>query len=125
MLNFRVRICGCRDFGNYELLKEKCLYYLQNKMPNVTIVSGAGRGADYLGEQFAKEYGLELEIYKPDWNSGKSAGPKNNEKIIQNVDAAIAFWDGESKGTKSTIEFCKQYNKKCIVVDIRGDKNDN
>ena len=117
--NFKVRICGCRDFFDYVYLKEKCLFYLQNKMPNVTIVSGGGKGADRLGEQFAKEHNLKLIIHKPDWdNDGKSAGPKNNERIIQEVDAAIAFCDGKSKGTKHTIDFCKQYNKKCIIVKI-------
>ncbi len=28
---YRVIIAGCRDFADYELLKEKCDFYLQNK----------------------------------------------------------------------------------------------
>ena len=116
---YKVRICGCRDFFDYDLLKEKCLFYLKNKLPNVIIYSGAGNGADKLGEQFAKEMGLKLVVYKPDWDKhGKSAGPKNNERIVQAVDDTIAFWNGTSKGTKHTIDFCKKYNKPCKIVRI-------
>ncbi len=116
---FKVRICGCRNFFDYNLLKEKCLFYLKDKLPDVVIYSGGGNGADSLGERFAKEMGLELVIYKPDWDAdGKSAGPKNNEKIVREVDAAICFWDGKSKGTKHTIDFCKMYDKPCRIVKI-------
>ncbi len=116
---YKVRICGCRNFCNYNLLKEKCLFFLKEKLPDVIIYSGGGNGADRLGERFAREMGLELIVYKPDWESeGISAGPKNNEKIVKEVDAAICFWDGISRGTKHTIDFCKQYNKSCRIVKI-------
>lgn len=116
---FKVRVCGCRTFDNYELLEIKLNYYLKNKLPNVVIVSGGGKGADYMGEMYAKKHNLPLEVHRPNWDvDGRSAGPKNNEQIVKNVDAAIAFWDGKSKGTKHTIDFCKQYKKKCIIVEI-------
>lgn len=119
METFKVRICGCRNFFDYDFLESKCDYYLKNKLPNVTIVSGGGKGADKLGEIYAERHNLPLEIYRPNWDKdGRSAGPRNNEEIVKNVDAAIAFWDGKSKGTKHTIDFCKQYKKKCIVVEI-------
>ena len=28
---YKVIVAGCRDFADYELLKEKCDFYLQNK----------------------------------------------------------------------------------------------
>ena len=116
---YKVRICGCRNFFDYNLLKEKCLFYLENKLPNVVIYSGGAKGVDRLGEQFADEMGLKLVVYKPDWTRyGKSAGPKNNETIIKEVDAAICFWDGFSKGTKNTIDFCNKYNKPFRIVRI-------
>ncbi len=116
---YKVRICGCRDFFDYELLKEKCLFYLSDKLPDVIIYSGNGRGADSMGEQFAHEIGLEPVIYKPDWDfDGKSAGPKNNEKIVKEVDAAICFWDGKSRGTKHTIDFCIKHNKPYRIIWI-------
>ncbi len=118
---FRVCICGCRDFTNYEFFKEKCLFLLKNKLPNVIIVSGGAQGADTLAEQFAKEYNLKNEIFKADWEKyGRSAGPKRNEEMVKVSNGVIAFWDYKSKGTKTTIDFSKKYNVSCKIVNIGG-----
>ena len=47
MTDYRVIIAGGRDFINYLIVKERCEYYLQNKMKthNVIIVSGHASGA--------------------------------------------------------------------------------
>ena len=46
---YRVIIAGCRDFDNYELLKEKCDYFLQDeKKEDVVIISGHASVADAL-----------------------------------------------------------------------------
>ena len=61
-MEFKVIIAGGRDFNNYELLKAKCDYYLSNlDEADVVIVSGAARGADKLGEQYAKERGYKID----------------------------------------------------------------
>ena len=107
MEDFKVIIAGCRNFNDYPLLKERCEYYLQNKIKthNVIIVSGA----DSLGEQFAKEHGLSCELHPADWNKhGRAAGPIRNAQMAEISDALIAFWDGKSRGTKSMIELAKQ-----------------
>ena len=98
---YKVIIAGCRDFDNYELLKEKCEYYLQNKMQthNVIIVSGHAAGADTLGERFAAEHNLLCELHPADWSKhGRAAGPIRNAEMADVADALIAFWDGESRG---------------------------
>ena len=44
-----------------------------------------------------------------DWDlDGKSAGFKRNVKMAEYADALVAFWDGESKGTKHMIETAKE-----------------
>lgn len=109
MSKFKVIIAGCRDFNNYPLLKEKCQYFLQNKLPNVVIISGGATGADSLGEQYAKEMGLELIVKPADWEQyGKSAGPRRNREMAEIADGLIAFWDGKSRGTKNMIETATQ-----------------
>ena len=119
MSNFNVCICGCRWFDDYDFFKEKCLFLLKNKIPNITIISGGASGADKLAEQFAKDYDFELKIFNADWDRyGNSAGPRRNKEMVKIADGIIAFWDGKSKGTKHTINFCKQYNKPCKVVII-------
>ncbi len=63
MSDFRVIIAGCRDFYNYVTLKERCEYYLQNKMKthNVIIISGhaAGNGGMFNKAEKAHEKAIE------------------------------------------------------------------
>ena len=115
---YRVIIAGCRDFADYELLKEKCDFYLQNKeKEDIVIVSGHASGADALGERYAQERGLQLETYPADWKAhGRAAGPIRNENMARVANALIAFWDGKSRGTKNMIETARKYNLKVAVV---------
>ena len=87
----KVIIAGGRDFDNYQLLKEKCNFYL-SKVKDVTIISGKARGADTLGELYAKEMRYELILMPADWNTyGKSAGYKRNLDMAEIADALIVF----------------------------------
>lgn len=117
---FKVIIAGGRDFHDYELLKQKCNYFLQNKiLPGykITIISGHAKGADTLGEKYANERGLILDIKPAEWDKyGKSAGYKRNEEMVKIADAAICFWNGKSKGTKHTIDLCKKKGIPCRIV---------
>lgn len=115
---YRVIIAGCRDFTDYELLKEKCDYYLQNQQPeDIVIVSGHASGADALGERYAQEQGFQLETYPADWKvHGRAAGPIRNAKMASVVHALISFWDGKSRGTKNMIDTAKKHNLQVAVV---------
>ena len=85
--------------------------------PLTYIVSGGAKGADSLSERWAKENNIETLIFIPDWNKhGKKAGFLRNEDIIKSSDAVIAFWNGESRGTLSSINLAKKYEKSCLIV---------
>ena len=107
MDNFKVIIAGSRGFSNYKLLREQCNKYLREKRKtsNIIIVSGHARGADTLGEKYAQDEGFALEIYPAQWKKlGKQAGFRRNEQMAEVADALIAFWNGESHGTKHMID---------------------
>lgn len=115
---YRVIIEGCRDFNDYELLKEKCDYFLQDeKKEDVVIISDHASGADALGERYAQERGFQLETFPADWKAhGRAAGPIRNARMASAANALIAFWDGKSRGTKNMIETAKNHNLKVVVV---------
>lgn len=115
---YRVIIEGCRDFDDYELLKEKCDDFLQDeKKEDVVIISGHASGADALGERYAQERGFQLETFPADWKAlGRAAGPIRNARMASAANALIAFWDGKSRGTKNMIETAKNHNLKVVVV---------
>ena len=69
-------IVGSRDFNDYDKLC-KFIYKtcIDENYSIREIVSGGARGADKLGEQFAKNYNLSLKIYEADWQKyGRRAG---------------------------------------------------
>ena len=116
--NYKVIIAGGRDFADYTLLKEKCEYYLQNRMPDVTVISGHASGADSLGERYAQERGLQCEQHPADWKThGKAAGPIRNAEMAAVADALIAFWDGKSRGTANMIKLAKDKGLQVAVVN--------
>lgn len=120
MDNFKVIIAGSRGFSNYKLLREQCNKYLREKRntSNIIIVSGHARGADTLGERYAQDEGFALEVYPAQWKKlGKQAGYRRNEQMAEVADALIAFWDGESKGTKHMIDIMNNKGLPTKVVN--------
>lgn len=113
---FRVVIAGGRDFSDYKLLRETMDNLLSKITDEITVVCGQARGADTLGEQYAKEKGYDVDYYPADWAKyGRRAGYMRNEQMAQNADALAAFWDGKSRGTKSMIELAMKYGLKIRI----------
>lgn len=111
-------VSGGRDFNDYNLLKNKLDYYLSNQDKNsITILSGHARGTDLLAEKYAQEKDLNLKIFPADWDKhGKSAGFIRNNEMIKEADILVAFWDGQSKGTKHAIDSAKKKNIPIRIV---------
>lgn len=76
------------------------------------IVSGGARGVDSIAEQYAYQHNIPTLIIKPDYERyGRSAPIRRNDIIVDNADLILAFWDGESRGTRYTIEYAKKTGK--------------
>lgn len=117
---FRVIIAGGREFNDYKLLEEKADFYLSKKREEgyrVIVVSGTAKGADLLGERYAKVRNYLVRRFPADWNKyGLRAGYLRNKQMAENADALIAFWDGKSKGTNHMINLAKQHHLQVAVV---------
>lgn len=102
----KVIVCGTRTFDNYDLLERTLDDLFGNDI--IEIVSGCAEGADKLGEQYAKEYGLKVKKFPANWKQfGKEAGPIRNAEMAWYADECVAFWDGQSRGTKNMINVAK------------------
>jgi hypothetical protein len=119
---FYVIIAGGRDFSDYKLLKES-MDILLTYFKDVTIISGAAKGADSLGEVYAKEKGYNLIKCPANWDKyGKSAGYIRNcdmANIIQdsNNGICVCFWDEKSKGTKHMIDIAKSKKIETYIIN--------
>ena len=117
----RIVVSGCRNFNEYEKAKKYidiCISNIKTKY-ELIFVSGGCRGADFLGERYAKENGYKIERYSADWTKfGKCAGPKRNKEMAGAADFVICFWDNKSPGTKSMVEYTKNLNKPLKIIYI-------
>lgn len=114
----KVVIAGSRDFKDYSLCKAVMDVWIgMYGYPNA-IISGCARGADKIGEWWAKEFETEVMRFPADWEAhGKAAGYRRNVEMARECDGAVVFWDGESKGTKHMIDILeKQFKDKVVLV---------
>lgn len=92
----KVIVAGSRDFNDYELLKSRLNYYFNGKQ--VEIVSGKARGADSLGEKYAKENSLIIKEFPADWETyGRAAGYRRNEEMAKYATHAVIFGTGKAR----------------------------
>lgn len=141
----RIIIAGGRDFDDYKLLVESVnniLFDLEcrntetgigngsriNEKHKIKFISGMAKGADKLGELFAKERGYRVCAFPADWNKhGRIAGFIRNEQMavyasekheeFESYGVLIAFWDGQSKGTKNMIDNANKYGLEVHVIN--------
>lgn len=116
-MSFKVIIAGGREFNDYELLKRYCDHILKDQQ-DIEIVCGCARGADSLGELYAREKGYPVTRFRANWDElGRSAGYIRNAEMGNYADALIAFWNNESKGTKHMIDIARSLNLKVRVCN--------
>lgn len=116
----RVIIAGGQNFNDYDLLRMKVNYYTFMMEPgSIEIVSGKQMtvdkdtgecyGADYFGERYADHHGIPVKEFPANWKKyGKSGGPIRNKEMAAYGTHLIAFWDGQSSGTRNMIEEAKK-----------------
>lgn len=80
-------------------------------------MSGGARGVDIIAERAARARDLSTHIIFADWTKhGKSAGYRRNVAIVAVAHRVVAFWDGQSRGTKHTVDIARKAGK---PVDVR------
>lgn len=112
-----IAVIGSRNFSDYELLESTLA-----SLPQVTrFVSGGAKGADALAEIYAEKNQIPVIVFKPDWEKyGKAAGVIRNREIIEAAEMLVAFWDGESKGTASSLAFAQKKGIPIQTVIVRN-----
>ena len=81
------------------------------------IVSGGARGVDTCAAEYAKNNGIKLTVFIPQYERyGRAAPIVRNKEIVDYADKIIAFWDGKSKGTLSVIKYAEKVKKECEVI---------
>ena len=112
----RILICGSRDWNNFRIIEN----FLMSLEKDTVIIHGGCRGADTIAGYISKQLGLEVVIFNADWGMGKSAGPKRNQKMLDEGKPTkiVAFHEDieNSKVTKDMITKGSKANIEIIVI---------
>jgi len=85
------------------------------------INTGGAKGPDSHAHDWAIVNDYPCKIFHPDNPDRKEDYIIHNHHIVDESDSVVAFWDGQSNGTKSVIDYCKKTGKKCMVYKIGAD----
>lgn len=114
-----VIVCGSRTFDDYNLLTAT-LSRLAKGFRNLVMYVGDAKGVDSLACRWAYVHGITYKVFHADWNKhGRAAGPKRNAEMVEAAGPkarVIAFWDGESRGTKNTLDLAKAKGLKTKII---------
>lgn len=108
----RIAVIGSRGIGSID-------FALVGAEPGDVIVSGGAKGPDTLAAQAAEAAGLGVRVYLPNYALyGRAAPHVRNREIVADCDRLVAFWDGESKGTASTIAYAHRCGKPVQIFEV-------
>ena len=106
----KLAIIGSRALSGIDIAR-----YI-DKRPD-EIISGGARGIDTLAASYARENGIPLRVFLPDYQMyGRGATHIRNRQIIEACDRVLAIWDGKSKGTLSSMNYARKLGRELIVV---------
>ena len=114
----RIAVSGCRDI---ELNDRQLWNALRTKSASTILVGDCPTGVDKSVLEWAINQEITLEVFHADWNKyGPAAGPIRNRKMLETADRLVAFWDGESHGTKNAIVTAVKLGLPVTIVPVRG-----
>jgi hypothetical protein len=98
-------IAGSRTLADYATV-ETAVDDAQARIGFVVteVLSCGGPGVDAMGERWALEHGVPVRVFHADYGRhGEEAEHVRNGQVVEQADALIAVWDGESPGTADMI----------------------
>jgi hypothetical protein len=114
----KVMVCGTRDFVDPFRASLAIDTRIGELPPACTVLHGAARGADVIAAEAAKRRGHTVVPFPPDETrpSPQRFHERNDRMLNEQPDLVIAFWDGNSRGTRSVLEKAMRRGLKYEVV---------
>jgi hypothetical protein len=115
----RVLVCGSRSWRDKEAIARR----LKSLPADAMIVTGGALGADQLADDVARDLGLERVIIPANWNRhGRQAGILRNLRMLDTrPELVLAFWNGDSPGTKHTIGEARKRGIRVEVIQVENE----
>jgi predicted Rossmann fold nucleotide-binding protein DprA/Smf involved in DNA uptake len=98
----KVAIVGSRHFAAPARVTE----YVDTLPRGASIITGSASGVDAAATKAARDKGIPVRVLPASFeelaDASKSAA--RNQRLVDACDVLVAFWDGSSKGTRTTVE---------------------
>lgn len=98
----KVAIVGSRRFSAPTRVTE----YVTSLPKGSSIITGSASGVDAAATKAAREKGIPVQVMPASFDeladAAKSAA--RNQRLVDACDVLVAFWDGSSKGTRTTVD---------------------
>jgi len=109
----RVAIVGSRHFSEPDRVTD----YVKSLPPRASIITGSSSGVDAAATKAARDKGIPVQVIPASFeelaDAAKAAA--RNQRLVDACDVLVAFWDGSSKGTRTTVERALESGKEVHV----------
>jgi hypothetical protein len=114
-----VLFTGSRSHHEWDLITAICQTAVET-YPNAKFICGGAKGADCMARfVLVDKFNRQVETFNADWdNLGNGAGFARNWQMLMKCQAVVALWDGESKGTKHTIDNARRLGRRVHIWEI-------
>ena len=98
----RVAIVGSRRFSE----PSRVIDYVNALPPRASVITGSASGVDAAATKAARAKGIAVQVIPASFDELADAGRSaaRNQRLVDACDVLVAFWDGTSKGTRTTVE---------------------
>jgi predicted Rossmann fold nucleotide-binding protein DprA/Smf involved in DNA uptake len=98
----RVAIVGSRHFPN----PARVVDYVKSLPARASIITGSASGVDAAATKAARDKGIPVQVIPASFEelADPSRSAARNQRLVDACDVLVAFWDGTSKGTRTTVE---------------------
>jgi hypothetical protein len=98
----KVAIVGSRHFPELERVRD----FVSALPLGATVVTGGASGVDAAAGEAARSRQLGLIKLPPRFEESNdpTASARRNQELVDAAEVVVAFWDGQSAGTRKTVE---------------------
>jgi hypothetical protein len=101
----KVLVSGSRDIDDNAVVYDAII---NSPWEPSVLIHGDASGVDKIADRYARLHKIDTDVHPvPEWvweKVGRKAGPMRNDYMVQQADALVAVWDGESSGTKDAMQ---------------------
>jgi hypothetical protein len=98
----KVAIVGSRHFPEMDRVRE----FVEGLPAGAIVLTGGASGVDATAGQATRDRALGLIKLPPRFEetTDPGASARRNQELVDAADILVAFWDGNSQGTRKTVE---------------------